>query len=225
LEQVILQAVTTAREIASLMAAMNQQAASADTPTAAIAANQVRIDGLEAQARKVHDDLLASGRFDAVPKERVAAQHLAELESQVRLATQCTDQGVKAKQFQGFVLADAARDLNGVLVYLRAGAKQTPATAESAPAGGEPSTTAAPATGQAVNYDGPGAVASTGLSVTAATPLDTGMLVLVQSSGGWYAADVLEVMADGTVKVHYRGWDSQYDELVPRERIQLVSTP
>jgi beta-lactamase regulating signal transducer with metallopeptidase domain len=74
---------------------------------------------------------------------------------------------------------------------------------------------------KAANYEGPAPVAASGRTLESDTPLKPGDLVLVQWQSQWYAADVLEVQDDGKVKVHFRGWGDQWDEAVPRERLQL----
>jgi hypothetical protein len=71
-------------------------------------------------------------------------------------------------------------------------------------------------------YAGPGSVPSTGLAITDETPLVAGQVVQVQWGGGWYPADILGAASDGRFRVHYRGWSDDWNETVPRARIQLA---
>ncbi len=71
-------------------------------------------------------------------------------------------------------------------------------------------------------YDGPAAVPSTDRPVTMATVVYPGMIVQARDTGGWYAADVLEVLADGKIKVHYRGWGATSVKTLPRSDVQLA---
>ena len=67
----------------------------------------------------------------------------------------------------------------------------------------------------------PGPIASACIPVTASTPLEQGMTLQVEWGGQWWAARVLEVLDGGKVTIHYLGWDSRWDETVPRSRLQL----
>jgi beta-lactamase regulating signal transducer with metallopeptidase domain len=71
-------------------------------------------------------------------------------------------------------------------------------------------------------YNGPHFVPSTGRAVAADTALFVGQIVQVQDSGAWYAADVLELLDDGQVRIHFRGWSDTWDKAVPRGQIQLA---
>jgi hypothetical protein len=73
-----------------------------------------------------------------------------------------------------------------------------------------------------INYDGPHSIASSGRRIDASTPLEVGQIVQVAERSRWYAADVLQVNDNGTVRIHYRGWSDSWDEDVPRSRIQLA---
>jgi hypothetical protein len=73
-----------------------------------------------------------------------------------------------------------------------------------------------------INYDGPGAIPSSGRRIDPNTPLEVGQIVQVRDRAWWYAADVLRVNDDGTVRIHYRGWSDTADKDVPRSRIQLA---
>ena len=66
----------------------------------------------------------------------------------------------------------------------------------------------------------PGPITPTGKAVTADTPLKVGDRVEVEWSGSWYAGEILELKADGKVKIHYTGWASSYDEAVVRTRLR-----
>lgn len=61
----------------------------------------------------------------------------------------------------------------------------------------------------------------TKLAVTTDTPLQPGDEVLCSWGPEWYRASVLEVKADGNVKIHWQNWDDFFDEDVPRSRLQL----
>jgi hypothetical protein len=67
----------------------------------------------------------------------------------------------------------------------------------------------------------PGPIASTRRAVTADTKLALNQVLQVEEFGEWFAARVLELLPDGRVKIHYLGWGSMYDEVVPRSRLQL----
>ncbi len=69
---------------------------------------------------------------------------------------------------------------------------------------------------------GPGPVSPSGQTIDADTPLAVDQSVLVEWGGNWWSATVIDTLADGTVKVHYTGWDEQWDEIVPRSRLQMV---
>ncbi len=68
------------------------------------------------------------------------------------------------------------------------------------------------------------AVDPTGPPVTEQTKLGLGSYVQIERSGEWYEGKVTKVMPDGTFRVHYDGWDSKYDEAVPRSRLRLNPT-
>lgn len=73
-----------------------------------------------------------------------------------------------------------------------------------------------------INYSGPDSIPSSGRRIDDATPLEVGQIVQVEDRRRWYAADVLRVNEDGTVRIHYRGWSDTWDGDVPRSRIQLA---
>ncbi len=72
-------------------------------------------------------------------------------------------------------------------------------------------------------YKGPGSVDSTARVVTADTPLYVGQIVQLKDNWRWVPADILEVLEDGKVKVHPRGWSTKaWDKVVARDAIQLA---
>ncbi len=60
-----------------------------------------------------------------------------------------------------------------------------------------------------------------GQSVLEDTSLKPGDRVIAWWNGDWWKAEVIEVHPDGKIKVHYTGWDSQWDEVLERDRLQL----
>ena len=71
------------------------------------------------------------------------------------------------------------------------------------------------------NSGNPGSIQSTNEKVTVKTRLKAGQILQVEWGHRWWAARVLELHEDGGVKIHYLGWDSNFDEVVPRSRLQL----
>lgn len=65
-------------------------------------------------------------------------------------------------------------------------------------------------------------VPSTGIPVANTTKLKVGQRLQVESSGAWWAGKVLELRPKGNVKIRYVGWGKQFDEVVPRSRLQLL---
>jgi hypothetical protein len=57
--------------------------------------------------------------------------------------------------------------------------------------------------------------------VTKATPLEKNAKVQIEWAGYWCPGEVVDVQGDDLVKVHYTGWESYWDEVVPRERLRL----
>lgn len=64
-------------------------------------------------------------------------------------------------------------------------------------------------------------VRPSGRPVDATTPLHVGQRVLVEWHNQWYRAEVLNLLQDGNVRIHYIGFGSNWDETVPRQRLQL----
>lgn len=53
------------------------------------------------------------------------------------------------------------------------------------------------------------------------TALEVGSRVLSFSQGRWWRAEVVGLEPDGMVKIHFPGWDSKWDVVVPREELQV----
>ena len=66
----------------------------------------------------------------------------------------------------------------------------------------------------------PGPIESTNKPVKKDTRLTVGQVLQVQWQAEWWAAKVLNLEADGKVKIRYLGWGASYDETVPRSRLQ-----
>ena len=67
----------------------------------------------------------------------------------------------------------------------------------------------------------PGPVAPSGLFVDDGSDLEAGQQVLVEWGSQWWSGEVL--WADGPqVRIHYSGWETSWDEVVPRGRLQLI---
>lgn len=60
-----------------------------------------------------------------------------------------------------------------------------------------------------------------GSQVAAETPLEVNDRVLSKWGGSWYKATVVEVLADGKVKIHYLGYDAAFDTVVPRANLRI----
>jgi hypothetical protein len=63
-----------------------------------------------------------------------------------------------------------------------------------------------------------------GETVTDKTRLHPGDRLNIEWNGSWWAGEVVAANSDGTVRIHYAGWDSNYDETVGRSRLQLPGT-
>jgi hypothetical protein len=72
---------------------------------------------------------------------------------------------------------------------------------------------------QAAETRGP--VQPSGKRVSPDTVLKVGERVLVEWNGSWWNGQILELFPDGSVKIHYSGWDAEWDEVVPRTRLQM----
>lgn len=67
----------------------------------------------------------------------------------------------------------------------------------------------------------PDAIASTGKTVTAKTALSRGQYLQAALGEEWHAAEVLDLLADGTVRIHYVGRGREWDTTVSRSKLQL----
>jgi hypothetical protein len=52
------------------------------------------------------------------------------------------------------------------------------------------------------------------------TPLVVGSSVLAEWYGLWWRAKVVSIESEDDIRIHYVGWDDQWDETVPRSRLQ-----
>lgn len=64
-------------------------------------------------------------------------------------------------------------------------------------------------------------VMNPGQPVDPATPLPVGTRLLAEWAGKWLAVEVLELKADGKVRIHWVGWGNQFDEDLPRHRLRF----
>lgn len=67
----------------------------------------------------------------------------------------------------------------------------------------------------------PGSISSSGIPVTEETPLEIGQDLQMKWGTTWWAATVVGFEPDGGIRMHYFGWDSSHDEIVPRSDLQL----
>ena len=64
-----------------------------------------------------------------------------------------------------------------------------------------------------------------GYTPTPESPLPAGLRVHVEWRGSWYLAEILDApFGSDTVRVHYVGWDAEWDEDVTRERVRIDGT-
>ena len=68
------------------------------------------------------------------------------------------------------------------------------------------------------------AVEPSGKVVMPKTKLKARDQVLVQWSDSWWKGQVVKILPDGNVKIHYDGWDAEWDEVVPRSRLRIPVT-
>jgi len=61
----------------------------------------------------------------------------------------------------------------------------------------------------------------TAKQITHAMQVTAGAIVQAKWGGGYYAAKVLERASDGQMKIHYVGYNSAFDELVPLENLWI----
>lgn len=67
----------------------------------------------------------------------------------------------------------------------------------------------------------PGSIPSSGIPVTEETPLKIGQDLQMKWGTTWWAATVVGFEPDGGIRMHYFGWDSSFDEILPRSDLQL----
>jgi len=67
----------------------------------------------------------------------------------------------------------------------------------------------------------PGAIPSSGKPVTGGTPLKVGQVLQVKWGRTWWAARVVALKKNGSVRITYAGWAKSWDEWVERGRLQL----
>src|SRR2546430_7212749 len=60
-----------------------------------------------------------------------------------------------------------------------------------------------------------------GKPVYANTPLNPGDPVHIEWQGSWFPGEVVQLEDEGNIKIHYEGWDSSWDEVVPRSRLRI----
>ena len=64
-----------------------------------------------------------------------------------------------------------------------------------------------------------------GQPVAEDTPLEPGDRLFAQDGLRWKEAEVVKVRPDGRVKIHWIGWDSNWDEVVERNQLRLPDEP
>lgn len=57
--------------------------------------------------------------------------------------------------------------------------------------------------------------------LTSETQLEAGQTLEARWDDRWWPAQVLAVLEDGRVSIHYSGWPASYDEIVPRSRLRF----
>lgn len=63
-------------------------------------------------------------------------------------------------------------------------------------------------------------VAPTGRVIGPDTPLALGDQILAEWRGFWWQASIVSLEPNGDVRIHYLGWGYDWDEVVPRCRLQ-----
>jgi hypothetical protein len=63
-------------------------------------------------------------------------------------------------------------------------------------------------------------VAPSGRPIDPDAVLEPGTPILVEWCGSWWRANVVCSEPDGRVRIHYAGWGDNWDETVPRTRLQ-----
>lgn len=67
----------------------------------------------------------------------------------------------------------------------------------------------------------PAPVDPSGIPVTRDTHLEIGSPVLASWDGDWWRAEVVGLGPGDRVRIHFIGWDSSYDQTVPRSALQV----
>lgn len=64
-------------------------------------------------------------------------------------------------------------------------------------------------------------VESSGIPVNLDTSLDVGSRVLASWEGTWYRAEVIKLLPNDQVRIHYVGWENAWDTNVSQTALQL----
>jgi hypothetical protein len=64
-------------------------------------------------------------------------------------------------------------------------------------------------------------VEPSGIPMQPETPLEVGAIVLANSHGQWWRAEVVGLEDGDTVRIHYPGWESHWDTSVPKTDLQV----
>lgn len=198
---------------------------------------------------KAIGDLLIGLTLPAVPQARVAEDQAVQMSRNLRvafaLAAYRSDHGAypdALDQLHSKYLREIPDDLfsgraliyrpleDGYLLYSvgHNGKDDGGRWFDDEPTGDDPNITMPPRAVKVPPYyaaPSPGPIASSGIAVTAETKLKVDQEVQVESGDEWWAGKVLMLLPDGRAKIHYVGWDSSWDEEVPRSRLQLPSKP
>ena len=71
-------------------------------------------------------------------------------------------------------------------------------------------------------YAGPASTDATNRPVTAKTKLQVGQILIAHNTGGWYPVEILTLLPDGRVELHFRGWGDANNKILPRDKLQLA---
>ncbi|MBX9681879.1 MAG: hypothetical protein K2X38_24240 [Gemmataceae bacterium] len=64
-------------------------------------------------------------------------------------------------------------------------------------------------------------VEPSGVMVDEDTPLRVGGTVLSFSQARWWRAEIMGFEREGSVRIHFPGWDSKWDTAIPRHELQV----
>jgi hypothetical protein len=64
-------------------------------------------------------------------------------------------------------------------------------------------------------------VEPSGIPMQPETPLDVGAIVLANSQGQWWRAEVVGIEDGDMVRIHYPGWEDEWDESVSKTELQV----